>query len=252
MNSYELFAEFYDELMSDVDYEALAEKYDSLLPEKRGILLDLACGTGTLSVLLAQRGWDVIAADSSPEMLAKAKKHDKVSYICQDMTELDLFGTINAAVCSMDGLNHLLSEEELAAAIERVALFMEAGGIFVFDINTIYKHESVLDSNIFVKESENLFCVWQNEYVGDGEVDIILDIFVKQERPCRAGSARPKGCLPIAKNDGNYTRSTIELTEKAYSLDTIRHICEQSGFEVRSIIEEETNEKAVFVCQKVA
>ncbi|MCL2755198.1 MAG: class I SAM-dependent methyltransferase [Oscillospiraceae bacterium] len=236
-NSYEAFAAFYDALMAEVDYPALAARYDGLIRDcgvGGGILLDLACGTGTLSVLLAERGWDVVAADSCPEMLARAKPHERVRYICQDMRELDLFGTINAAVCSLDGLNHLLCVEELAQTIGRVALFCEVGAVFVFDVNTPLKHETTLGDNIYVKESDNLYCVWRNEYTWEGIVDITLDIF--------------------GKNGNDYTRSTIELTEKAYPLDTIRQICEQSGFEVVDIITEnsdETGERAVFVCRLI-
>ena len=239
MNSYCDFAEFYDELMSDVDYEELADYYNSLIQQhgqkiidgKQPILLDLACGTGKLSALMAERGWDVIAIDSSPEMLSKAKPHPQVSYICQDMTELDLYGTINAAICTMDGLNHLADESELLETLQRVSLFMEEGGMFVFDMNTIYKHETILGDNIYIKETENIYCVWRNFYQGDGISEIELNIF--------------------AKYNSRYNRHIVELQEKAYESDTVRRLCEQAGFEVIKTIPYQNHlEKVVFLCRK--
>ncbi|MCL1831822.1 MAG: class I SAM-dependent methyltransferase [Oscillospiraceae bacterium] len=240
-DSYSVFADFYDELMSEVDYPALADYFDALIHQNgvtSGILLDLACGTGTLSALLAQRGWDVIGADVSAEMLSHSKPHGNLSYIRQDMTELDLFGTIDAAVCALDGLNHLTDESELAEALRRVSLFMNAGGVFVFDVNTLYKHETILSNHTFIKETPNLYCVWDNHYSEGGTVDIELNIF--------------------ARRNNAYSRHIEVITERAYDLYRIRALCEQMGF---SVIHEydflaheppqKTSEKVVFVCRKV-
>jgi ubiquinone/menaquinone biosynthesis C-methylase UbiE len=250
-NSYCDFAEFYDVLMSDVDYVELAHYYNSIiksftqinteLSTEPEILLDLACGTGTLSVLMAEQGWDVIAVDSSPEMLSRAKPHERCSYICQDMTELDLYGTIHAAVCTLDGLNHLEGEEEVFETLKRVSLFMEEGGVFAFDLNTIYKHETILSNHIFVKEFEQVFCVWENEYQGDGVVDINLNIF--------------------SKYDNLYNRFEVELREKAYDLSVIKSMCERVGFTVTEQYDFLTTNKVtnnskfgkvVFICRKKA
>jgi len=238
-DTYSAFAEFYDRLMDDVDYTSVAKYYDGLIREHTaslGILLDLACGTGTLSALLADKGWDVIAVDSSSEMLSKTTAHSRVSYICQDMNELDLYGTIDAAVCSFDGLNHLTDQSALMNVLERVSLFMNPEGVFVFDVNTIHKHETILGQNTFIKECDDVFCVWQNDYQGDGIVNITLDIF--------------------AENDEQYTRHTVEITETAYQLDTIHKLCKQSGFDVVGEYDfmtknpgNEKSEKVVFVCK---
>jgi len=238
-DSYRSFADFYDCLMSDVDYPGLADYFHDLIGNSGGILLDLACGTGTLSVLMAQRGWDVIGVDSCHEMLSRAKAHEQVSYICQDMTKLDLFGTIDAAICSLDGLNHLADESELLRVLERVSLFMNPDGALVFDLNTIYKHETILSNNIFVKECDGVYCVWKNFYCEDGVVEIVLDIF--------AGNA----------GDTDYTRHTVEIREKAYALGMVRKLCERAGFSIVGIYDfmkkttaNENSEKVVFVCRK--
>jgi len=239
-DAYSGFAEFYDRLMSDVDYEALAEYFHGIIRESWSgktppLLLDLACGTGRLSVLMANRGYDVIGVDASPEMLSCANHHENVSYICQDMTELDLYGTIDACICSLDGLNHLPDEAALQKALQRVALFMNPSGVLVFDMNTIHKHETILSNNIFIKEIENIYCVWRNFYKDKGIVDIVLDIF-----------------------DEGYARHTVEIKERAYGLGTIRQHCAKAGFSVIEIYDfmkktkaEKNSEKVVFVCKKI-
>ncbi|MDR0223173.1 MAG: class I SAM-dependent methyltransferase [Oscillospiraceae bacterium] len=244
------FARFYDVLTGDVRYPALAEYYHGLIKEFSalaesvsggfGILLDLACGTGTLSLLMAERGWNVIGADASPEMLGAAagKPSNGVAYICQDMRELDLYGTVDAAVCSLDGLNHLPGEAALSKTFNRVSLFMNAGGAFVFDVNTIFKHKSVLGDNVFVKRSGGVYCVWSNRYKNNGVVDITLDIFNERE-------------------NGVYDRYTEKIREKAYPLGLIRAVSEEAGFEVKAVYDFMTRdeggencEKAAFVCVK--
>lgn len=216
--SYDVFARYYDELTANIDYPALAQYYSDIISRSggtKGILLDLACGTGSLSVLLSAMGYDVIGVDGSPEMLdaAMSKPHEGIQYLCQDMTELDMFGTIDAAVCALDSLNHLGSIEELREVFGRVALFMNAGGVFVFDVNTPYKHERVLADSTFVYETENVFCVWENEYAGDGVTDITLDFFEQRE-------------------DGAYTRSSDCFSETAWSGESIKKLLKEAGFEL--------------------
>jgi SAM-dependent methyltransferase len=240
-NGYGNFAEFYDRLMDDFDYDALAEYLHCMLCKNgasKGILLDLACGTGILSVMMARRGWDVIGVDVSPEMLSRSEKHSKVSYICQDMTELDLYGTIDAAICSFDGLNHLPGRSALRKAFGGVSLFMNPGGVFIFDMNTVYKHETILGDNIFVKETDGIYCVWRNFYTGGGAVNINLDIFAESET-------------------GVYRRCETEITERAYSSGIVISLCEQAGFETLACLDFMTendcnnkSEKVIFICKK--
>ena len=216
--SYDAFARYYDELTANIDYPALADYYDGLITRfggRKGILLDLACGTGSLSVLLSAKGYDVIGTDASPEMLdaAMSKPHEGIQYLCQDMTELDMFGTIDAAVCALDSLDHLESEDGLRTVFERVALFMNEGGVFVFDVNTPYKHENVLADRTYVYETDNVFCVWENEYEGNGVTGIQLDFFEQN-------------------NDGTYTRSSDCFTETAWERSRIEKLLTEAGFEL--------------------
>ena len=145
IKSYGVFAEFYDVLTANIDYKKRALYFDELIKrhdgKQGGLLLDLACGTGSLSEELDNLGYDIIAVDNSPEMLGiamnKKIEHQKnIQYVCQDMRELDLFGNADITVCALDSLNHLKNFKDLCVVFRKVFMFTEPGGLFLFDINT--------------------------------------------------------------------------------------------------------------------
>ena len=162
--SYGIFSSVYDILTENVEYEKIADKICSLLHRNGvdgGLLLDLGCGTGTLSFLLEQKGYDIIGVDASEDMLmvANEKKYDENSsamFLCQKGEELDLYGTIDCAVSSLDTINHIDSLEKIEKAFSLVSLFMNMGGIFIFDMNTPYKHEKILGDNTFVYDMDEV------------------------------------------------------------------------------------------------
>ena len=170
-HSYNSFARFYDRLTANVDYKAIADLVDSLIKkhsEYDEVVLDLACGTGRVSEQLALKGYDVIGVDNSQEMLEAAQERfDEsgldVTLLEQDMTELDLWGAVDCTVCLLDSLDHLHDASELKKAFERVSMYTCVGGLFVFDLNTEYKHRNVLANNAFNYDFDDLFCAWQNE-----------------------------------------------------------------------------------------
>ncbi len=230
--AYTVFADHYDSLTANIDYRARAEYFRSIADKfggkKNGILLDLACGTGSLSVEFARMGYDVIGTDISEDMLNRAmmkKSPDlpDIQFLCQDMTELDMFGTIDITVCALDSLNHLDDTASIKRAIERVSLFSEPGGLFIFDMNTPYKHRSVLADNAFIYETKSVYCVWRSifdEESPDCRTDITLDFFV--------GSGR------------DYRRYTEEFSEIAPDNDTVRKILADTGFELLAEYEGDT------------
>jgi SAM-dependent methyltransferase len=243
--SYSYFSGVYDSLTENVDYEKIANVICSLLRKygvNEGLLLDNACGTGTLSVLLSRAGYDVIGADKSSEMLSVAVKkaadaNCRILFLNQDMLSLDLYGTIKACVCTLDGINHLDGIDEVKTAFEKIALFTEAGGIFIFDANTVFKHRKVLADNTFVYDLESTFCVWQNETDGD-RVNINLDFFTD------AGN-------------GLWERSSESFSETAYETGTLTKALNAAGFSVLEVLDgysslplNESSERAVFVCRK--
>ena len=247
MDNYGSFAAYYDLLTADISYHDRCGYFDMLIRRhggKKGILLDLACGTGSLSEEFARLGYDVIGVDSSEEMLQAAfdKKLESgldIQYLCQDMTELDMFGTIDVTICALDGLNHLESVGLLRQAIEKVALFCERGGLFIFDVNTPYKHENILGNNTFVYDLPEVYCVWQNSFrEEDCSVDIMLDFFAPQ-------------------SDGSYLRTGEDFTEIAYPTELLDKLLCEAGFTVEAHYDfdslsppREDSEKLIFVAKK--
>ena len=172
MASYEFLAGCYDELTTDVGYRSWAGYLEKHLA-RAGIpvrtVLDLACGTGSLTWELARRGYEMIGVDRSEEMLAQANEKgedftgERPIFLHQSMDKLDLYGTIDACVCCLDSVNYVTRPAQLERAFARVHLFLMPGGIFVFDINTPEKLRA-LDGQVFLDETEDAYCVWRAEY----------------------------------------------------------------------------------------
>ena len=249
MASYGDFAYYYDMLTENVDYDKRCEYICGLLAENHiseGILLDLACGTGTMSLMFADKGYDVVGVDGSEEMLTQAQEKKMESgadviFLCQRMEELDLFGTINAAVSTLDSINHVTDEDTVKEIFRRVSLFMEDKGIFLFDVNTPYKHREILGDNTFIYDLDEVYCVWQNSTDENLVTTISLDLFEKDE-----------------EDDETYYRYSEEFSERAYDLDDIRKWLEDCRFEVVAVYEEMTKEsvkadtqRAVFLARKI-
>lgn len=216
------FPQFYDALTGNVDYPAkaalLLEEASRLLGKAPKLALDLACGTGSLALEFARRGLEVIAVDGSQEMLAQAMAKSAgvtppVLFLCQDMEELDLYGTVEAAFCTLDSLNHLPDAAALGRVLGRLKYFVEPGGVFLFDLNTPYKHREVLGDNAFVYDTPEVYCVWQNTLAPDGSVDIDLDFFVPRE-----------------ERSAQYTRFAESFREVLFPRETVLSLLEENGF----------------------
>ncbi|MBR4510845.1 MAG: methyltransferase domain-containing protein [Ruminococcus sp.] len=223
MAGYSVFARYYDQLTANIDYRKRAGYFNDIIRKFRdidgGILLDLACGTGSISEEMARFGYDVIGVDNSDEMLGIAldKKFDSgldIQYLCQDMRRLDMFGTIDITLCALDSINHLNSISDVKAVFENVAFFSEIGGLFIFDVNTLYKHRNVLANNTFTYETDNVYCVWENTLVPEtDEVKMQLEFFELEE-------------------NGLYSRSSDAFSEKAYSEEELEKLLTDAGFEI--------------------
>jgi predicted TPR repeat methyltransferase len=238
MNSYNSFAEFYDCLTENVDYKVRSEYISNFFSRyaKGKRLLDLACGTGTFSRLFSDMGYLVTGIDLSEDMLVVASsKCEGVSFYKGDMTDFHLPKTFDCCLCSLDTINHLTDIELVKACFKCVYDALDKDGIFVFDANTLYKHNVVLDDNSFIFDYDEVFLAWDNENLGENRERIILDFF--------------------KKNGGFYERFTEELEEKAYSVDELKDALE--GFEVLDVYDDmtmnaphDTSERLYFVCRR--
>ena len=189
MGSYEFLAGCYDGLTTDVDYEGLAdylEKHFNRAGRRIHTVLDLACGTGSLTRVLALRGYEMIGVDRSEEMLAQAAEKGRdlpvpPLLLHQSMERLDLYDTVDACVCCLDSVNYVTNPRTLAKAFQRVHLFLNPGGPFLFDINTPSKLQA-MDGQVFLDETQDLYCVWRAEYATRRRIcTYYMDIFRQTE-----------------------------------------------------------------------
>ncbi len=218
MGAYEALAASYDRLTNDVDYEATVEFYQQIL-DREGLkprtAVDLACGTGSVTAILARKGLEVLGVDLSEEMLTQAvqKVQDMEHpprFICQPLQELQLARGVELAVCALDSLDYILNPTDCAQAIRRAYKALNPGGIFIFDVNTPEKLRA-MDGQVFLDEDEDVYCVWRGEF--DEESNICsygMDLFQRQ------------GTL--------WQRSFEEHQEYAYSQEQLVGYLKDAGF----------------------
>lgn len=228
---YTALASFYDRLTEDVNYERWAEYLEKLIDRysaSKDIVLELACGTGSLSRLLSEKGYDMICVDNSPDMLAVAREKCRGDssplFLCQDMCELDLYGTVDAALCCLDSINYLTYLDELKRAFKRVSLFMNKGGAFIFDIKTTGYFKELKGRSNAVSEEDG-FYFWQYDYDGkSGICQHNVEIF--------------------QKTGENYKRHTETHFQRSYSFEQIERYLSMAGFEVAGRFKELSFKKA--------
>ena len=244
--TYGALAAHYDSFARNMDYKKRTEYLCTLLCDACGnglqpgaTVLDLACGTGVFSYAMLQNGYDVIGVDSSLAMLnAALEKAAELKIappllLCQRLQELDLYGTAQAAICMTDSLNHITNPADVRRFFRRLALFLEPGGVFVFDVNTRYKHERILADNTFTYETDEAFCVWQNHWIPEqNTTGITLDIFSVRE-------------------DGAYTRASEAFSERVYSVEELGKWLGRAGFEPLRVYGELTFEAPEEDAQRV-
>lgn len=227
--SYNSFASVYDELTKNVDYKGRALYIQEILKKyniNNGLLLDLACGTGSLSIELSKLGFEVIGTDASYDMLSEAQNKagecgENIMFLCQRMEETDLYGSVRAIVCALDSINHVTDYELIKKTFRSLKNFLDTDGIIIFDANTVYKHQKVLGNNIFIYDEKNVFCAWRNTLLNDEKtVSINLDFFVK--------------------DGNNYLRCGESFKEKAYTDEELTFAVEEAGFTVISRFAEST------------
>lgn len=228
--NYGAISSIYDNINSHVDYSAWAdfvEKcFDTYLGARPGLLLDLACGTGSMTLELATRGYDMIGVDGSYDMLNVAfdRKFDlelknDVLFLLQDMREFELYGTVGAVTCCLDSVNYLTEEGDLDKCLSLVHNYLDPDGLFLFDVNTPHKFKNVYAQNTYVYEEddcgENSFCIWQNYYDEKTRLcDFSLTVFERE-----------------GEGDKYLRRDEVQ-TERCYSKNELIASLEQNKFEI--------------------
>ena len=219
MSCYEALAGSYDALTEDVGYAKRADFLEKLLRRSRipvKLVLDLACGTGTMTWLLTARGYEVIGVDGSEDMLAAAMgKGGQAAgvppvFLHQSMPRLDLYGTVDAAVCCLDSLNYLTDPKDVQRTFRRLHLFVAPGGALVFDVNTAAKL-AALDGQVFLDETEDTYCVWRTEY-HRGLCTYYMDLFRRRK-------------------DGAWQRSTEVHRQRSYTVEQLTAWLTEAGFD---------------------
>ncbi|MCH5314265.1 MAG: class I SAM-dependent methyltransferase [Eubacterium sp.] len=242
MSSYVTLARYYDSLTENADYKVRSDyisNFFSRYGSGEKTLLDLACGSGSLSQHLAQKGYEIIGIDLSEDMLVQAnsKNIKNAIFAKGDMKDFELPYNVNYCVSSLDSINHLKDIDEVESCFKCVYSALNENGIFVFDVNTLYKNEVILGNNTFVYDEEDYFLSWDNVYIGDGVVSIFLDFFIY--------------------NGKSYDRYSENFEEKAYETDEISNLLNNTGFEIIGIYNELTeeepedkSERIFFVCKR--
>ena len=216
-----------EETEEDAQRELEVTDEDALISE-RNLVLDLGCGTGTLTQLLYEKGYDMIGVDSSEEMLQvaldkKLETQSDILYLCQDMRELDLYSTVGTVVSVCDSINYLLLDEEVLQTFRLVNNYLFPGGIFIFDFNTIYKYEEVIGDATIAENREDCSFIWENFYSGENHInEYDLTIFERQE-------------------DDLFRRFTETHYQRGYSLEEMKTFLEKAGLTFIMALDEKTH-----------
>ena len=245
MSSYEYLSSVYDELCENVGYDVRSDYISDIFCDNSffsGTVLDLACGTASMSERLMKKGYGIIGIDLSEQMLEIASQRlsqigDDFTLLKANMQDFELETKADACICCLDSINHLNTLNAVQSAFNCVYNSLKDGGLFVLDVNTIYKHQSVLSGNTFVFDEEDYYLVWDNEQVDENTIRILIDLF--------------------KFNGLSYDRYSEEFCETAYGVDELKNSLENSGFTDINVYDEltynapeKTSERLFFVCKK--
>lgn len=246
--SYESFARVYDTFMDNVPYEEWCKYLHTLLKKygvEKGLVLELGCGTGSMTELLAGLGYDMIGVDNSVEMLEIAMEkreqsgHD-ILYLMQDMREFELYGTVRAVVSVCDSMNYITEEEDLLTVFKLVNNYLDPDGVFIFDLNTVYKYEELLGESTIAENREESSFIWENWYDPETQInEYDLTLFIENA-------------------DGLYEKYEETHYQRAYTLEKIKDLLAQAGLKLEAVYDaftqdapKEESERVYFVAREV-
>ena len=244
MEAYQDFAYVYDKFMDETPYEEWAERLDGLIGEygiskpqrdaqdalesEKNLVVDLGCGTGALTELLYEKGYDMIGVDNSESMLGiamdkRAESGSNILYLLQDMRQLELYSTVGTVVSVCDCVNYILEEEELLEVFSLVNNYLYPGGIFIFDFNTDYKYREIIGETTIAENREDCSFIWENYYDEEECINQYdLTIFVQEE-------------------DGLFRRFSETHLQRGYTVEQITGLLQQAGLKLVKLLDSDTN-----------
>lgn len=248
MEAYTGFAEVYDIFMDNIDYKAWTEYVISLLEQygiKDGLVLELGCGTGNVTEEMAVAGFDMTGIDMSEDMLniAMEKRADSghdILYLCQEMQEFELYGTVRAVVSICDCINYVTEKEDIVQTFRLVNNYLDPEGIFIFDMNTSYKYREILGDNTFAEVREDSSFIWENFYDEEEKInEYALTLFIED------------------KESGMYEKFEEEHYQRAYEIDEMIQMIEAAGLEFLAVYDaftkeapKESSERVYFIARE--
>lgn len=248
MEAYTGFAEVYDTFMDNIDYKQWTDYLIALLQEygiKDGLVLDLGCGTGNVTECLAKAGYDMTGIDMSEDMLNIAmKKREKsghdILYLCQEMQEFELYGTVRAVISICDCINYVTERQDIVKTFRLVNNYLDPQGIFIFDMNTSYKYKELLADNTFAETREDSCFIWENFYDEEERInEYALTLFIED------------------KEAGTYERFEEEHYQKAYEIEEMVQMIKESGLEFLAVYDafsreapREDSERVYFIARE--
>lgn len=223
--------------------ERIAKEAESeaKLIQERNSILDLGCGTGTLTELLAAKGYDMIGIDNAQEMLQVAlekrrKSGHDILYLLQDMREIELYGTVGAVISVCDSINYLLDEEDVLTTFRLVDNYLYPGGLFIFDFNTVYKYEAVIGDTTIAENREDCSFIWENYYHPEEEInEYDLTIFVKND----------------SEGVESFRRFRETHYQRGYSLEQMKALVEKAGMAFITAIDADTHGEATMESERI-
>ena len=247
MDAYTSFAQVYDLFQDNIPYEEWADYLKGLLNEygvKDGLVLDLGCGTGSITELLAKSGYDMIGVDNSEDMLEiamdkRGRSGLDILYLLQDMREFELYGTVKAAVSICDSMNYLEDYEDLVQVLRLANNYLDPKGIFIFDMNTVYKYREQLGEQTIAENREESSFIWEN-YFDEGEMvnEYDLTLFIRDE-------------------DGRYSKYEETHYQKAFEISEVLKAVKEAGMELVAVYDaftrepvKETSDRVYFVVRE--
>ena len=249
MNSYTNFANYYDRLMTeDIDYEKIADFIENIFAEYDAspeLIADLACGTGNITIPMSKRGYEMIGVDKSVEMLDVARtkasrENQNILFLNQSISRLDLFGTCDAFLCMIDGINYIINPKSFENMLKKISTcFINPNGIFMFDISSFYKLSETIGDNTFIHDGDDIFYSWENKYYQTKKLSqMYLNFFIKE------------------KNKG-YKRFCEKHLQRAYTEEEIKKALKKAGFTDIKTYDgfnfknpTKTSERITFACRK--